>query len=167
MLAMQRLGPLIKAMSQPFKLLKGEESQGSSSLWAAGKPRWESSADSAKTACSFTIRQNEFYLNPDPLGRLIGKANKSKIVVDDAKCLALINSRAQLSTIAITFAQQLGLEIHHWNKILKLEAKGVGDISYMGYVEVNLKILEIRAFIEDVLMLVIGYSPYAQRAPYS
>ena len=35
----------------------------------------------------------------------------------------------------------------------------------MGYVEVNLKIPEIRAFNEDVLMLVIEESPYDQRVP--
>ena len=38
-----------------------------------------------------------------------------------------------------------------------------GNIPYMGYAEVNLKILEIRAFNEDVLMLVIEDSPYTQR----
>ena len=37
-----------------------------------------------------------------------------------------------------------------------------GDIPYMGYVEVNLKILGIKAFNEDVLMLSIEDSAYAQ-----
>ena len=35
----------------------------------------------------------------------------------------------------------------------------------MGYVEVNLKILEIGAFNEDMQMLVIEDSLYAQRVP--
>ena len=124
------------------------------------------SADTAKTVHSFTIRQSKFYLNPDPLVRLIGRANESEIlVVDDTKCLALIDSGPHLSTITIIFAQQLGLEIHHLKKILKLEATGAGDIPYIGCVEANLKILEIKEFNKDVLMLVIEDSPYAQRIP--
>ena len=39
---------------------------------------------------------------------------------------------------------------------------GVVDIPYMGYVEVNLKIPEIKAFNEDIIMLVIEDSGYAQ-----
>ena len=39
---------------------------------------------------------------------------------------------------------------------------GAGDIPYMGYVEVNLKIPEIKAFNEDVLMPVTEDSTYAQ-----
>ena len=86
-------------------------------------------------------------------------------VVDDTKCLALIDSGAQLSTIIVTFVQQLGLKIHLLNKILKFEVTGGGDIHYKGYVEVNLKILDIKEFNEDVLMLVMEDSPYAQRVP--
>ena len=93
--------------------------------------------------------------NPYSLVRLIGRANESEIVVGNTKCVALINSGAQLFTITITFAQQLWLEIYHLNKLLKLEAMGGDDIPYSGYVEVNLKISEIRAFNENVLMLVI------------
>ena len=37
-----------------------------------------------------------------------------------------------------------------------------GDIPYMGYLEVNLKIPDIKAFNEDVLMLVIEDSTYAK-----
>ena len=118
------------------------ESQRSSSSWVAEKPGQRSLTDTAKTAHSFTIRQGECYLIPDPLVRLMGRTNESEIVVDDTKCLALINAGAQLSIITITFAQQVGLEIHHFDKILKLEATRECDIPYMGYVEVNLKIPE-------------------------
>ena len=86
---------------------------------------------------------------------LIGKANETKILVDDVECLALIHSGAQLSIINIEFVKQLELEIHQLDRILKTEATGGGDIPYMGYIELNLKIPEIKAFNEDVLMLVI------------
>ena len=79
--------------------------------------------------------------------------------------LALVDSGAWLSTITIEFVKQLGLKIHQLDKILKIEATGGGDIPYMGYIEVNLKIPEIKAFIEYVLMLVIEDSTYAQHVP--
>ena len=68
---------------------------------------------------------------------------------------------AQLSIITIEFVKQLGLKIHQLERILKFEATWGGDIPYMGYVEVNHKIPEIKAFNEDVLMLVIEDSAYA------
>ena len=55
--------------------------------------------------------------------------------------------------------------IHQLDRILKLETTGGGDIPYMGYVEVNLKIPEIKSFNEDMLMLVIKDSTYAQWVP--
>ena len=52
--------------------------------------------------------------------------------------------------------------MHQVDRILKFETTGGGDIPYMGYVEVNCKIPENKAFNEDVLMLVIDDSAYAQ-----
>ena len=49
--------------------------------------------------------------------------------------------------------------------ILKFKATVGGDIPYMGYVEVNLKIPEIKAFNENVLMLVKEDITYAQHVP--
>ena len=85
-------------------------------------------------------------------------------MVDDVECLALVDSGAQLS-INIEFVKQLGLKIHQLDKILKIEATGGGDIPYMGYVEVNLKIPEIKAFNEDVLILMIEDSTNVQHVP--
>ena len=75
-----------------------------------------------------------------------------------------MDSRAHISTIIIEFIKQLGLTIHQLDRMLKVETTGE-DIPYMGYVEVNLKIPEIEAFDEDVLMLVIKNSEYAQQFP--
>ena len=57
------------------------------------------------------------------------------------------------------------MKIHQLDRILKFETTGRGDIPYMGYVEVNLKIPEIRAFNEDMVMLIIKDSVYAQQFP--
>ena len=78
------------------------------------------------------------------------------------ECLALIDSGAQISTITIKFVVQLGLNIHQLDRILQFETTGGADIPYTGYVEVNLKIPEIKAFYEDMFMLVIEDSTYAQ-----
>ena len=80
------------------------------------------------------------------------------------ECLALIDSGAQISTITIELIRQWGLKIHQLYRILKFETTG-GDIPYMGYVETNLKIPKIKAFDEDILMLVIENSEYAQWVP--
>ena len=53
---------------------------------------------------------------------LIGKANETKYLVDDVKCLALVDLGEQLSTITIMFVKQLGLAIHQLDRILKFEA---------------------------------------------
>ena len=67
--------------------------------------------------------------------------------------------------ITIEFVKQLGLKIHQLDRILNFESTRVTDIPYTGYVKVNLKFLEIKAFNEDSLMPVIEHSPYAQRVP--
>ena len=70
-----------------------------------------------------------------------------------------------MTTIRIEFVKELRLKIHHLDRILKFETTGRGNIPYVEYVEVNLKIPEIKAFNEDVLMLVIEDSEYAQWVP--
>ena len=107
----------------------------------------------------------ECYHNPDPISHLTGKVNEAHILVDDVEFLALVDLEAQLSTITTDFVKQVGLKIHQLDRILKFEAKGGRKIPYMGYIEVNLKIPEIKAFNEDVLMLVIEDSAYAQCVP--
>ena len=79
------------------------------------------------------------------------------------ECLVLVDPGAQISTITIEFVKQLGLKIHQLDRILKFETTGGGDIPYMGYVEINLKLPEIKGFNEDVL--VIDESAYNQHVP--
>ena len=77
----------------------------------------------------------------------------------------LLDSRAQLSSITRSKAQELGLEVKHLQTILDLEASGGGDVPYDGYVEFNLDIPEVAKFKEDVLMLVVKDSSYGERVP--
>ena len=49
----------------------------------------------------------DLYHNPDPLFRLVGEPNESEAFIDDRKVAALIDSGAQLSSIAISLAKML------------------------------------------------------------
>ena len=97
--------------------------------------------------------QKQYHI-PDPIAQHIGTVNEAHILIDDVECLALVDLGAQISTITIEFIKQLGLKIHQLDKILKFETTCGGDIPFMGYVEVNLKIPEIKAYDKDVLMLI-------------
>ena len=101
----------------------------------------------------------ECYHNPDPIACIIGKVNKTHILVDHMECLALVDSAVQLSTITAEFVKQLRLGIHQLDRILRFEVTEEGDIPYIEEIEVNLKIPEIKAINKD--------SAYAQCAANS
>ena len=101
------------------------------------------------------IALKELYHNPDPLVRLIGEANETDIVIENEKVNGLIDSRAQVSSISETFASKLGLEIKQLDTLLDLEPTGGGQVPYDGYVELCMRVPNVKAFDLDVLMLVI------------
>ena len=105
------------------------------------------------------------YHNPDPWVRLIGPANEGQVIMDDQECMALIDSGAMMSMIAISHVQKMGLKIHSLQKIVKIEGSGGGKVPYMGYVEVHLDLTQFAAFHEDILMLVIDHSLCTKRMP--
>ena len=112
------------------------------------------------------IRQTRLnYYNPDPMVQLIGEANESMIQVNDCLVKALIDSGAQVSTMARGLAKMMNLKIHKLRKILKIEGTGGGDVPYDGYVEVELQLPQIKHFQEKVLMLVVNDSDYGERVP--
>ena len=108
---------------------------------------------------------SDLYHNPDPLARLIGETNETKIILENKKMNALVDTGAQVSTITVTKAQQLGLKIYKLDSILKLEGTGGIEVPYMGYVEAHLQIPKIKAFKENVLMLVVEEGEYTVRVP--
>ena len=105
------------------------------------------------------------YHNPDPLVRLIGTPNESRVEVEGVPITALIDSGANLSAITKSFAEELQLEVKGLQTILDIEPTGGGRVPYHGYVECRLNIPQIKKFNLDVLMLVIDDSPYAMRVP--
>ena len=105
------------------------------------------------------------YHNPDPLVRLIGTPNESRVEIEGVPITALIDSGANLSAITKSFAEELQLDIKGLQTILDIEPTGGGRVPYHGYVECKLSIPQIKKFNLDVLMLVIDDSPYAMRVP--
>ena len=71
------------------------------------------------------------YHNPDPLMRLIGKANESSAVVEGVPITCLVDSGACMSAMAKGFAEELQLEIKSLNTILDIEVTGVGPARIM------------------------------------
>ena len=61
----------------------------------------------------------------------------------------------------------MGLRIQNLDGLLDIEGGGGIAIPYIGYVEVNLQIPEIKNYNEDVLMLVMNDSRYGQKVPFA
>ena len=61
-----------------------------------------------------------------------------------------------MSTITISQARKIGLKIKGLDQFIDIEGSGGISVPYIGYVEVNLKNPEIKAYEEDVLMMVMN-----------
>ena len=79
---------------------------------------------------------------------MIGKHNENLVVVDDVKYPGL-------------------LDIHSLDNLLDIEGSSGVSVPYIGYVEVNLKIPEVKAYNEDVLMMVMNDSRYGDIIPFA
>ena len=64
------------------------------------------------------VRQRDLYHNPDQLGRLVGEANESKVIVEGQETRALLDSGSQLSAISWTWVKKLNLEPKQLQSIL-------------------------------------------------
>ena len=62
------------------------------------------------------------------------------------------------------FSKWMALKVHSPNWLLELEGTRGSAIPYLRYVEVNLQILGIRSFKEDILLLVIPTTTYSVKA---
>ena len=106
---------------------------------------------------SKALRQSDLYHNPDLLGQLAGEANESKVIVEGQETKALLDSGSQLSAISWTWVKKLNLEPKQIQSISQIEGSG--------HLEVHLRILEVKAFDQDVLLLIIPDSAHTQYTP--
>ena len=116
---------------------------------------------------SKSLRQSGLYHNPDLLGSLIGEANESKVIVEGQETRALLDSGSQLSAISWAWVKKLKLEPKQLQSILQIEGSRGLEVLYVGYVEVCLRIPEVKAFDQDVLLLIIPDSAHTHNMPPS
>ena len=83
--------------------------------------------------------------------------------MDECKVAALVDLGAQVSNISAQLCEELGLKIQPLGRLLELEGTGGAAIPYLRFVEVNLQIPGIRSNNEDVLLLAIPTTAYAER----
>ena len=95
----------------------------------------------------------------------MGCANEAPVVVDGHEVTALVDSGAQVSNISAQLCKDLGFKIQPLGWLLELEGTGSASIPYLRFVEVNLQILGIRGYNEDVLLLAIPTTAYAEGVP--
>ena len=91
------------------------------------------------------------FLNPDPIGCLIGYYNEATVIVDGQEVVALIDLGPQVLSINAQLCEDLTLQIQPLDWLLELEGVGDAAIPYLRYVEVNLQIPGIKGYNEDVL----------------
>ena len=83
--------------------------------------------------------------------------------MDGCKVTALVDLGAQVSNISARLCEELGLKIQPLGWLLELEGTGGAAIPYLRFLEVNLQILGIRRYNEDVLLLAIPTTAYSDR----
>ena len=112
-----------------------------------------------------TLRQRDLYHNPNPLGGLVGEVNESKVIIEGQEIRALLDLGSQLSSISLTWVKKLNLEPKQLQSILQIEGLGGLEVPYLGYVEVQLELPEVKAFNHDVLLLIVPDSAHLQYTP--
>ena len=87
------------------------------------------------------------------------------MIVDGKEMTALIDLGAQVSSVSSQFCGDLALQIQPLGQLLELEGTRGSAIPYLGFMEVNLQILGIKSYNEDVLLVVIPTMTYSKMVP--
>ena len=96
---------------------------------------------------------------------MVGEANESKVIVEGQETRALLDSGSQLSAITWTWVKKLKLEPKQLQYILQIEGSGGLEVPYLGYVEIRLRTPEVKAFDQDLLLLIVPDSAHTQYTP--
>ena len=95
----------------------------------------------------------------------MGEANESKVIVEGQETRALLDSGSQLSAISWTWVKKLNLKPKQLQSILQIEGSGDLEVPHLGYVDAHLRTPEVKAFDQDVLLLIIPDSAHTQYTP--
>ena len=118
------MGTSQKVVPITFKLHEGRDGQGTS-LPRQGRDEIASSIKSRHSSIISKISKIlQKYHNPDPIARLTGPANETKVQIEGKPYLALIDSGAQLSALPESLVEKLKLKVHNLDTIIEAEATG-------------------------------------------
>ena len=78
---------------------------------------------------------------------------------------ALIDSGSQLSAISLAWVKKLNLKPQQLQSILQIEGSGGLEVPYLGYVEIHLRIPEIKTFDNDILLSIVPDSEHTLCTP--
>ena len=87
------------------------------------------------------------------------------MIVEGQEARALLDSGSQLSVISLAWVKKLNLKPQQLQSILQIEGSGGLDVPYLGYVETHLRIPEIKAFGNDILLLIVPDSAHTHHTP--
>ena len=130
------MGSWMERMSDSRKLKVEGASGGCSFLKSRIYWLHSNSQSRTQTVILKALKQRDLYHNLDPLGRLVGEANESKVIVEGQETRTLLDSGSQLSAISWTWVKKLNLEPKQLQYILQIEGSGGLEVPYLGYVEV-------------------------------
>ena len=85
--------------------------------------------------------------------------------VEGQEARALIDSGLQLWATSLAWVKKLNLKPQQCQSILQTEGSGGLEVPYLGYVEICLRIPEIKAFDNDVLLLIVPDSAHTLHTP--
>ena len=85
--------------------------------------------------------------------------------VEGQEARALIDPGSELSAISLAWVKKLNLKPQQLQSILQIEGSGGLAVPYLGYVETHLRIPEIKAFDNDVLLLKVPDSAHTLHTP--
>ena len=91
-----------------------------------------------------SLLENDRYLNPDPLARLIGAANETTVPIKKQNSQAIVGSGSMVSQITLALAKALQLKIHRLSTILSMEGAAGVKVPYICCAEALLNIPDVR-----------------------
>ena len=106
------------------------------------------------------------YHSLDAAVELLGRGSETDIFIGDIQVNALIDTRAQVSTITQDFCEEHRYKIHPVKQILCLGGTGQFTIPYLEYIEATVRIPSTKHYDECVPVLTLkSSSTYSLRVP--
>ena len=103
-------------------------------------------------------------LNPDPLVRLVGRANEGKIFIDGKPVTTILDTGSQETYDSYDFSKENGIQNQPINQTVNIEGTGHGTIDYLGYIETRLSLpIGNKLDKESPLLLVFSTTDYHRR----